>query len=282
MPTPSPNARVNNLMASLALNLSEETTTAMEDASGVSGTAALALLALEEFLGDAHVGRLAEVLGLTHSGAVRLVTQLETAGLAVRRPGLDRRRVEVRLTRQGRRRAAASRAARDDVIHQTTSVLSADETTLLEPLLNQLVIARVTARMERRRAGESGPWWCRSCDFTACGRPEGRCPAQAAAAGSPVARCRKAPRSAGGFPAPTSALTGLLAGRNRHEGGAHGHERGTQSDLVGHEEDTADREEDESDAVVGVHAEQIPGDVRAHARVATMLNTRGCRGNASA
>ena len=46
----------------------------------MSGSATAALLALEEFLGDAHVGRLADVLGLTHSGAVRLVTQLETRG----------------------------------------------------------------------------------------------------------------------------------------------------------------------------------------------------------
>ena len=58
----------------------------------------MALLALEEFLGDAHVGRLADVLGLTHSGAVRLVGQLERDGLAERRTGADRRRVEVRLT----------------------------------------------------------------------------------------------------------------------------------------------------------------------------------------
>ncbi len=176
--------RLDNLLVSLSLNLAEETVAVLEDQSGMTGTAALALLALEEFLGDAHVGRLADVLGLTHSGAVRVVTQLEGAGLAVRRPGKDRRRVEVRLTRRGRRRAAASRAARDAVISQTTSGLSAEELATLEHLLDQLVATRVAARMERRRAGEVGAWWCRACDFAACGRPEGRCPAQAAAAGT--------------------------------------------------------------------------------------------------
>ena len=45
-------------------------------------------------------------------------------------------------------------------------------------LLGKLVEARVASRIERRRSGESGPWWCRTCDFAACGRPEGRCPAQ--------------------------------------------------------------------------------------------------------
>jgi MarR family transcriptional repressor of emrRAB len=174
--------RLDNLLAALALNLGEETTAALERASGLTGSAAVALLALEEFLGDAHVGRLADVLGLTHSGAVRLVTQLERDGLAVRRPGDDRRRVEVRLTGRGRRRAREARAARDEILHQATGRLTAAEADTLEGLLDKLVTARVGTRAERRRAGEPGAWWCRTCDFAACGRPEGRCPAQVTAA----------------------------------------------------------------------------------------------------
>jgi DNA-binding MarR family transcriptional regulator len=173
--------RLDNLVAALALNLGEETSTALEQASGLSGSAAIALLALEEFLGDAHVGRLADVLGLTHSGAVRLVTQLESAGLAERRTGADRRRVEVRLTEQGRRRAQKARRARDAVVHQAITGLTRDEADTLEELLDKLVSARVESRVERRRAGEPGAWWCRTCDFAACGRPEGRCPAQVTA-----------------------------------------------------------------------------------------------------
>jgi len=178
----SAHPRLENLLASLSLNLAEESTTALERASGLTGSATAALLALEEILDDAHVGRLAQVLGLTHSGAVRLVTQLESAGLAQRRPGADRRRVEVRLTAAGRRRATAARAARDDVVRETTRDLDGAEAAALEELLTKLIQTRVTARVERRRAGETGAWWCRTCDFAACGRPEGRCPAQAAAA----------------------------------------------------------------------------------------------------
>ena len=88
------NPRLDNLLASLSLNLAEESNAALEGASGLAGSAVLALLALEEFLGDSHVGRLAEVMGLTHSGAVRLVTQLEGEGLVQRRTGTDRRRLE--------------------------------------------------------------------------------------------------------------------------------------------------------------------------------------------
>jgi DNA-binding MarR family transcriptional regulator len=173
---------MENLLASLSLNLAEEGQAAMERASGLTGSATAALLALEEFLGDAHVGRLADVLGLTHSGAVRLATQLEREGLVVRRPGADRRRVQVRLTTAGLRRAQQAREARDAVVHQATSGLSAGEARVLEGLLARLVEARVASRVARRREGEAGAWWCRTCDFGACGRPEGRCPAQVTAA----------------------------------------------------------------------------------------------------
>jgi DNA-binding MarR family transcriptional regulator len=179
--TTSANPRLDNLLASLTLNLAEEGQQALERASGLAGSAAAALLALEQFLGGAHVGRLADVLGLTHSGAVRLVTQLERDGLAERHEGADRRRVEVRLTTKGRRRARAARTARDEVIAGATSGLTTDEGQILESLLDKLVSAQVVGRVERRRAGQSGAWWCRTCDFAACGRHEGRCPAQVTA-----------------------------------------------------------------------------------------------------
>ncbi len=174
--------RLDNLLAALTLNLGEEATAALDETTGLTGSATVALLALDEFLGDAHVGRLADVLGLTHSGAVRVVTQLERAGLAVRRPGTDRRRVEVRLTPSGRRRARAARAARARLLRQATGRLTDTEAASLEALLGKLVAARVEERVERRRTGQSDPWWCRTCDFAACGRPQRRCPAQAAAA----------------------------------------------------------------------------------------------------
>jgi DNA-binding MarR family transcriptional regulator len=178
----SANPRLDNLLVSLSQNLAEEGQQALERASGLAGSAAAALLALEEFLGGAHVGRLADVLGLTHSGAVRLVTQLERDGLADRHEGEDRRRVEVRLTVKGQRRAREARAARRDVIASATGGLTVEERHTLEALFDKLVSAQVASRVERRLEGESGAWWCRTCDFAACGRPKGRCPAQVTAA----------------------------------------------------------------------------------------------------
>jgi DNA-binding MarR family transcriptional regulator len=176
--TTSANPRLDNLVAALSLGVVDDGTAALERATGLAGAAPVALLALDEFLAGASVGRLAEVLDLTHSGAVRLVTQLEVAGLVTRRTGSDRRRVEVTLTTSGRRRARAGRAARDQVIRTTTAELDHTDATLLEDLLARLVEARVAARIQARTTGESGPWLCRACDMTACGRPEDRCPAQ--------------------------------------------------------------------------------------------------------
>lgn len=173
--------RLNNLLASLSLNLADEASDALEHASGLTGSATTALLALHEFLDETHIGQLADALGLTHSGAVRLVTQLEAAELAARTTGADRRRVQVKLTARGRRRAAAARTARDTVVAGATRGLTDDEAVALEGILAKLVEARVATRIEARREGQSGSWWCLTCDFTACGRPEGRCPAQATA-----------------------------------------------------------------------------------------------------
>lgn len=181
--TPVMHPRLENLLASLVLNLADEAEEAMERTSGLTGRATQALLALDEFLGGTHIARLAEVLGLTHSGAVRLVSQLEKHGLALRSMGADRRRVQVALTRRGNRRAAATRAARDAVTQEATARLDDDEAAALEEVLEKMVIAKVRARAERRlTAGVGNAWWCRTCAFAACGRPQGRCPAQMTAA----------------------------------------------------------------------------------------------------
>jgi DNA-binding MarR family transcriptional regulator len=180
--TRSASPRLDNLLAALSLGLADDGNAALARETGLSGAAPTALLALDEFLGGATIGRLAEVLDLTHSGAVRLVSLLEAEGLARRVPGLDRRRVEVRLTSAGRRRARAARTARDAVVSATTAALGDRDRLDLERLLDRLVAARVAARIGRRQAGERGPWLCRTCDLTACGRPEGRCPAQVTAA----------------------------------------------------------------------------------------------------
>lgn len=176
----SVNPRLNNLLASLTLNLGQDCEEALERASGLRGVAAQGLLALQEFLDGTHVGRLASALGLTHSGAVRMVAQLESAGLAERHAGADRRRMNVHLTAEGRRVARQARAARDEIITTAAAGLTSEEGKLFETLTGKVIGTHVDARLARRRAENGGAWWCRTCDFAACGCQDGRCPAQAA------------------------------------------------------------------------------------------------------
>ncbi len=175
--------RLGNLLASLALGLVDDGTAALERVTGLSASGAAALLALAEFLGGANVGALADVLGLTHSGAVRLVAQLEAAGLVRRTHLQDRRQVNVELSAKGRRLATRAAEARMQVVLKAMGGLGDRDRRTLERLVGKLVGACVTERLARRREeGEGGAWWCRMCDFAACGRPDGRCPAAQRAA----------------------------------------------------------------------------------------------------
>ena len=90
--------------------------TATESPLGPSAPAALS--ALDGYLGGEPIDALRETLGLTHSGAVRLVDRLEAAGLAERRPGPDGRSVAVALTPVGHAAAEAVRIAREEALEQ--------------------------------------------------------------------------------------------------------------------------------------------------------------------
>ena len=122
---------------------------------------------------------LRSAIGLTHSGAVRLVDRLAESGLVERRPGQDGRSVAVMLTPRGRRVAERTMAARAAVIDELLDRLGPAERAALVPLLERLVGAVTERRLAARVAGRppSGGWLCRLCDFDACGRPAGRCPA---------------------------------------------------------------------------------------------------------
>jgi DNA-binding MarR family transcriptional regulator len=163
-----------NVLGALALALTDQATKAIADATGQSVTAAAALSALAEFLDSAPLDRIRHVLGLTHSGAVRLVDRLADAGLVTRGPGADGRTRAVTLTDAGRRAAVGGAAARAAYLRQSLAILTPDERSTLDGLLG-----RVMATVVERKNG--GAWICRQCDLGACGRTSGRCPAMNAA-----------------------------------------------------------------------------------------------------
>jgi MarR family transcriptional repressor of emrRAB len=177
------------MLGALSLAVADRVREATEEAAGQISAAPAALVALDGFLAGRTIDDLRRAVDLTPSGAVRLVDRLADEGLVKRRPGADARSLSIVLTATGRRRAARIRAAREKAIASLVADLSASErselTRLTEHLLRSLTVERLTDRAAGRVP--SGGWLCRLCDFEACGRQEGRCPAAAAAGDAPVA-----------------------------------------------------------------------------------------------
>ena len=163
-------ARQANLLGSLSLAVAGRVEAAAEAAAGAGGPSApAALAALEGYLGGEPIDALRQVLGLTHSGAVRLVDRLAAAGLVERSPGPDGRSVAVAPTPAGRRAATEVRAARERALADTLAVLDPDERAALTALHEKLLAGLTGDRSSARRM-------CRLCDLDACGHHRGTCP----------------------------------------------------------------------------------------------------------
>jgi len=122
---------------------------------------------------DDGIDMLSKVLGITHSGAVRLVDTLETEGLVQRKPSpRDARAVIVRITAKGRNRATKVLRARARVTQNLLGRLDGAEKEALIPALETLLAAMTVDRSGARRI-------CRFCDEGVC-RAQG-CPVEAAA-----------------------------------------------------------------------------------------------------
>ena len=162
--------RTENLLATTALALAERVQNAGEDATGLSAGAPAALVALSGWLSGQSVNSLAQVLGLSHAGAVRLVDRLQADGLIERRRGDgDAREVSLVATRAGRAAAKRVLAQREAAMADALDIFAPPEraqlTTLLERLLAELSGgSHATARH-----------MCRLCDVDACGHPD-TCP----------------------------------------------------------------------------------------------------------
>jgi DNA-binding MarR family transcriptional regulator len=167
--------RTGNLLGALALVITDQSAQAVAAAAGQSVSAAAALSALHHFLDRPTLDQLHKVLGLTPSGAVRLVDRLAGAGLVTRGTGDDRRSRSVVLTDAGRRAAEQVTAARAALLGGLLDGLSPAERQTLHALLSRIMVSAVDGK-------DGGAWICRLCDLGACGRSSGHCPAASAAA----------------------------------------------------------------------------------------------------
>ena len=96
----------------MALVAADAMREATERTAGLSDAAPAALACLLPVDGGRSIDELRRVVGLTPSGGVRLVDRLAHAGLAERRPGVDKRTVMVVLTARGSTRRRSRRARR--------------------------------------------------------------------------------------------------------------------------------------------------------------------------
>ena len=164
-----PAARSANLLGTVGLAVADRIRAAGEDELGLGGSAPVAVVALSTYLADRPLDEIADAFGITASAVVRLVDRLESEGLAQRHPGPDGRRVSVRLTARGERRAKAVLARREDELDGVLGVLSASEQRELTRLHEKLL-----ANLPDDVPGAARV--CRYCDVHACGHYDGRCP----------------------------------------------------------------------------------------------------------
>jgi DNA-binding MarR family transcriptional regulator len=174
----SHDAHLANVIGALTVALADRVREAVEAATGLTGAAPAALVSLEQFLGGRPVEDLAQAMGLTHSGAVRLVDRLAEAELVERRPGRDGRTRAVALTAAGRRASRAATRARAQAVETVLADLGARDRATLRRLVDALTATETRERLAARAAGDVPPgWFCRLCDPVACGRPSDDCPA---------------------------------------------------------------------------------------------------------
>lgn len=143
--------RLINLLGAQAL--------ALADRLG-AGSGSAALVHLCAYPGTSP-GALRAVLGITDSGATRLVDRLVDAGLAERAAGRDGRTVAVHATRAGRAAADEALGHRRAALAQALEPLDDAERGRLETLLDKLV-----AGLADDRPGALAV--CRLCDRDAC------------------------------------------------------------------------------------------------------------------
>jgi DNA-binding MarR family transcriptional regulator len=163
-----------NLLGALTLALADRLEGAVTAASRLSESDAAALSALHQFLDAPRVDLLAQVLGLSSSGTVRLVDRLVGAGLARRTTSGDGRVTSVALTASGRRRAESVARSRLTLFDQALDALTPEERRQLGELTGKVLAGLV-------RPPGATRWTCRLCDLDVCGRAEGHCPTYEAA-----------------------------------------------------------------------------------------------------
>jgi MarR family transcriptional regulator, negative regulator of the multidrug operon emrRAB len=153
---------IANLLGALSLAVMDRIEQGAREVVGRGGETPAALIVIGYAQGMTN-DKLRRILGLSHSGTVRLVDRLVSDRLVERRPGKDGREVALHLT-------ATGAAARNDLLTSRLSavgslldVLSPAEAKQLGALMRELLAKQDSSEMDRFTI-------CRMCDVRACTR----------------------------------------------------------------------------------------------------------------
>jgi MarR family transcriptional regulator, negative regulator of the multidrug operon emrRAB len=165
-------SRTLNMLGALALALADRIATRAEAASSLHDSSASALVVIANHPGE-PIDAIRRVLGLTHSGAVRLVDGLEAAGLVERRRSdRDARAIALWATPSGKRTASQIVAARAELLEPVLASISKGDRKTIARFL-ETALAELTDSRDRALS------ICRFCAEGTC-RPLG-CPVEQAA-----------------------------------------------------------------------------------------------------
>jgi DNA-binding MarR family transcriptional regulator len=153
-------ATEGNALSALLLQISDATDAAIPDAVGLSARELAALVLIRNRAG-CTVSWLHGRLGLTQSGAVRLLDRLQDLGLVERVRSDGRREVALAVTARGKRVVTRGTTARAQVIDGQLSGLSRGDRDAFMALAARALAGQC-------RTQDEGDQACRLCDWRVC------------------------------------------------------------------------------------------------------------------
>lgn len=149
-----------NAFGGLVVGVSDVVTRTMTEKTGLDEVTTVALLAVHTRPGQS-VGALAQLLGTTHSGGVRIVNRMHHAGLVDRRPGPDGRTAALHATGRGDELSVTALEVRRAALSDLMSNLAPVQVEALTGLIDDLAPALARTRAEAQRV-------CRMCEHAVC------------------------------------------------------------------------------------------------------------------
>lgn len=159
MPAMTTQPEIANLLGALSLAVMDRIEQGARDTIGHSGETPAALIVIG--YGPKTNDKLRRILGLSHSGTVRLVDRLVSDRLVERRPGKDGREVALHLTAKGAAARKELLSSRISAVAALVDVLSSSERKRLGELIRDVLARQDTSEMDRFTI-------CRMCDNGVC------------------------------------------------------------------------------------------------------------------